>query len=230
MSARWSSSRDQSSPVRGSKRKSPVMSSNIMHAALHTSAVWSHSAPMITSGDLYCRVWISLVTFRFTWQPFPKSASLAKTLDVSRVRNRSHCLTGGTGLPQASAAAWSAAAMSAAVEALAPLSLASAAAAAAGSPPSESPSFASALAFFAFSFFFIFFFWLFDSSTRPDRCSMKARWARRASHSISLRSCLCTRTFSSFTSVWMTPREWMYSRPRSVCRASRWTMASGRPL
>lgn len=32
-----------------------------MHAILHTSVLAPHLEPTITSGDLYCRVWISLV-------------------------------------------------------------------------------------------------------------------------------------------------------------------------
>mmetsp|Transcript_58362 Transcript_58362/g.103758 ORF Transcript_58362/g.103758 Transcript_58362/m.103758 type:complete len:266 (-) Transcript_58362:821-1618(-) len=107
MSAKWSSSRSQSSPVLGSNRKSPVASSKNMHAALHTSAVSSHFAPMMTSGDLYWRVWISSVTGLLTLMPLPKSASLAKICSGFMVSKRSRCLTGGIGLPHAAAATWS---------------------------------------------------------------------------------------------------------------------------
>mmetsp|Transcript_33874 Transcript_33874/g.73708 ORF Transcript_33874/g.73708 Transcript_33874/m.73708 type:complete len:293 (-) Transcript_33874:541-1419(-) len=242
MSARWSSSRDQSSPVRGSKRKSPVVSSKNIQAALHTSAVSSQSAPMMTSGDLYWRVWISSVTFLLVRQPFPKSASLANTLSKERLSKRSRCRTGGTGFPQAAAATWSAStpvSASSAAGDCAPSTAATAAASWAGaslacaasagvfsaSEPAPLPA-----AAFCFSFFFIRFFWLLESTSVPWRSCRKRLWARRASVKSSERSCRCTRTFSSFTSVWMIPRAWMYSRPKSVCRAMRWTMLNGKPL
>ena len=57
--ARWSSSLSQLYPFLGSKRKSPVTISKMVHAKLQISADVLQSAPMITSGDLYCLVQIS---------------------------------------------------------------------------------------------------------------------------------------------------------------------------
>ena len=50
ISARWSSSRSYSLPLLGSKRRSPVASSNAMQARDHTSAGVEYLAPRITSG------------------------------------------------------------------------------------------------------------------------------------------------------------------------------------
>mmetsp|Transcript_21274 Transcript_21274/g.61438 ORF Transcript_21274/g.61438 Transcript_21274/m.61438 type:complete len:224 (-) Transcript_21274:680-1351(-) len=191
MRARWSSSRDQSLLERGSKRKSPVRSSKNMQAALQTSAVSSQSAPMITSGDLYCRVWMSSVTFLSVRQPLPKSASFAKTPSGLSESSRARCRTGGTGRPQASAAALSASASSSS----------GSSAGASGTPGASS--------FLPFCFFFSRFFWLLERLPARVRCSVKARWACRPSWIMRPRSCLWTSTFSSFTSVWMTPRACM---------------------
>lgn len=43
---------------------------------LHTSVLAPHLAPKITSGDRYCRVWISLVKWWLTQHALPKSAIL----------------------------------------------------------------------------------------------------------------------------------------------------------
>mmetsp|Transcript_4585 Transcript_4585/g.15264 ORF Transcript_4585/g.15264 Transcript_4585/m.15264 type:complete len:245 (-) Transcript_4585:1298-2032(-) len=56
ISARWSSSRSYSFPLRGSKRRSPVSNSKTKQAALHTSAGVPYFAPKITSGHRYCLV------------------------------------------------------------------------------------------------------------------------------------------------------------------------------
>jgi hypothetical protein len=47
-----------------------------MAAILHTSVLAPHFAPRITSGDRYCRVWMSLVKWWLTQQAFPRSAIL----------------------------------------------------------------------------------------------------------------------------------------------------------
>lgn len=52
-----------------------------MAAILQTSVLAPHLAPRITSGDLYCLVWISSVKWWFTQQALPKSAIL--TLIIS---------------------------------------------------------------------------------------------------------------------------------------------------
>mmetsp|Transcript_62579 Transcript_62579/g.159110 ORF Transcript_62579/g.159110 Transcript_62579/m.159110 type:complete len:251 (-) Transcript_62579:581-1333(-) len=205
MSARWSSSRFQESPVRGSKRKSPVISSKNIHAALQLSAVSSHFAPMITSGERYCRVWMSSVTCLWDLQPLPKSANFAKTCSNRKVSNRSRCRTGGTGVPQACAAALSGSSSSS------PASAAAAAAAGASSFLSAAAPVPSscAFAFFFFSFIFARFFWLLVKPSKLARVSVYALCARQASLTSSPKSCLWTRTFSNLTSVWMTPLEWM---------------------
>lgn len=43
---------------------------------LHTSVLAPHFAPKITSGDRYCRVWISLVKWWLTQHALPRSAIL----------------------------------------------------------------------------------------------------------------------------------------------------------
>lgn len=47
-----------------------------MAAILHTSVLAPHFAPRMTSGDRYCRVWMSLVKWWLTQQAFPRSAIL----------------------------------------------------------------------------------------------------------------------------------------------------------
>lgn len=53
-----------------------------MAAMLHTSVLAPHLAPKITSGDRYCRVWISFVKWWLAQQALPRSAIL--TLMISR--------------------------------------------------------------------------------------------------------------------------------------------------
>ena len=43
-------------------------------AILHTSVLAPHLLPRMTSGDLYCRVWMSLVKWCPTQHAFPRSA------------------------------------------------------------------------------------------------------------------------------------------------------------
>lgn len=45
---------------------------------LQTSVLAPHLAPRITSGDRYCRVWMSLVKWWLTQQAFPRSAILTE--------------------------------------------------------------------------------------------------------------------------------------------------------
>jgi len=47
-----------------------------MAAMLHTSVLAPHFAPRITSGDRYCRVWMSFVKWWFTQHALPRSAIL----------------------------------------------------------------------------------------------------------------------------------------------------------
>ena len=49
-----------------------------MHAMLHTSVLAPHLVPKITSGDRYCRVWMSLVKWCPTQQALPRSAILTE--------------------------------------------------------------------------------------------------------------------------------------------------------
>ena len=49
-----------------------------MHAILQTSVLAPHLAPRMTSGDLYCRVWMSFVKWCPTQHALPKSAILTE--------------------------------------------------------------------------------------------------------------------------------------------------------
>jgi hypothetical protein len=51
-----------------------------MAAMLQTSVLAPHLAPRITSGERYCRVWMSLVKWWFTQQALPRSAILTEMM------------------------------------------------------------------------------------------------------------------------------------------------------
>lgn len=53
-------------------------------AMLQTSVLAPHFPPKITSGDLYCRVWISFVKWCPTQQALPKSAILTEMVSTER--------------------------------------------------------------------------------------------------------------------------------------------------
>ncbi len=69
----WSSSLSKPLPFFGSNRKSPVAISKIIQAKDHISAEVPYLAPIMTSGDLYCLVWISVEKWWYDQQPLPKS-------------------------------------------------------------------------------------------------------------------------------------------------------------
>jgi hypothetical protein len=54
-----------------------------IHAILQISVLAPHLAPRITSGDRYCRVWMSFVKCWFVQQAFPKSAILTDMIPIS---------------------------------------------------------------------------------------------------------------------------------------------------
>ena len=91
--ARWSSFLEKLGPFRGSKRKSPVMSSNIIQAKLHMSAVLLYFEPIrtlkiyylfiITSGDRYYLVCINVENWWWTQQALPRSAIFILKLSAS---------------------------------------------------------------------------------------------------------------------------------------------------
>lgn len=53
-----------------------------MHAMLQTSVLAPHLAPRITSGDRYCRVWMSFVKWWLTQQALPRSAILTEITSI----------------------------------------------------------------------------------------------------------------------------------------------------
>lgn len=56
-------------------------------AILHTSVLAPHLAPSMTSGDRYCRVWMSFVKWWPTQQAFPKSAILTDIVSIAVARS-----------------------------------------------------------------------------------------------------------------------------------------------
>ena len=55
-----------------------------MAAMLHTSVLAPHLEPSITSGDRYCRVWMSFVKWWPTQQALPRSAILTDIVSTER--------------------------------------------------------------------------------------------------------------------------------------------------
>lgn len=55
-----------------------------MAAILHTSVLAPHLLPRITSGDRYCRVWMSFVKWWPTQHAFPRSAILTEMISAAR--------------------------------------------------------------------------------------------------------------------------------------------------
>lgn len=55
-----------------------------MAAMLQTSVLAPHLLPRMTSGDLYCRVWMSFVKWCPTQQAFPRSAILTEIFSKAR--------------------------------------------------------------------------------------------------------------------------------------------------
>lgn len=53
-------------------------------AILHTSVLAPHLEPRMTSGDRYCRVWMSFVKWWPTQQALPKSAILTEMLSIAK--------------------------------------------------------------------------------------------------------------------------------------------------
>jgi hypothetical protein len=51
-------------------------------AMLHTSVLAPHFAPSMTSGDLYCLVWMSFVKWWLTQHAFPKSAIFTEMISA----------------------------------------------------------------------------------------------------------------------------------------------------
>lgn len=54
-----------------------------MAAMLHTSVLAPHLEPRITSGERYCRVWMSLVKWWPTQHAFPKSAIFTEMVSIA---------------------------------------------------------------------------------------------------------------------------------------------------
>ena len=70
-------------PLRGSKSRSPVASSKAMQAKDHTSAGVLYFAPSMTSGHLYCLVWMSWVKCLYVQHALPRSTMTACIASMS---------------------------------------------------------------------------------------------------------------------------------------------------
>lgn len=55
-----------------------------IHDMLHTSVLAPHFAPRMTSGDLYCLVWISFVKWWLTQHALPRSAILTEMVSIAK--------------------------------------------------------------------------------------------------------------------------------------------------
>ena len=70
-------------------RHSPGLRLRTIAAMLQTSVLAPHLAPRITSGERYCRVWISFVKWWPTQQAFPRSAILTDIVSIAVFRSSS---------------------------------------------------------------------------------------------------------------------------------------------
>mmetsp|Transcript_43036 Transcript_43036/g.107081 ORF Transcript_43036/g.107081 Transcript_43036/m.107081 type:complete len:253 (+) Transcript_43036:692-1450(+) len=207
--ARWSSSRDQDGPERGLKSISPVAASKKTHAADHMSHEVSNPAPMITSGQRYCRVCTSSVKWWWRQHALPRSTTLKWSCECCGGESGTLCER-----------------IRGSCRAVAAPGLAG------GASASLVVSTACCRLFFSFSRLFWFLLSLLLSEVRGVEgasASCALRVACRTKSSIC--SCDSTQsTFSGFRSVCMMPRSaCRWSSAVSTHRAIVWTTVRGSP-